>query len=158
VKNTIWILLISLVVNVTAQNKLWELKAYKHQPYTDVTLNYLSDDTLYFKSSDGEHKVDFSLLTELKWDGESHSGKGILLGALVGGLGGLLLAPDVDKSNPISTLGSAGEKGAYTVYGTLGGGLLGLFIGANIYEKERYNFTKMPLEEKRQILIKLINK
>jgi hypothetical protein len=152
------IFIAGMIVNVHAQKKLWELKAFQHQPFSDVVLDSLASDTLYFSSSNIPKELDISLLIDLQWDGESNTGTGILIGVLGGGLIGSQLAPDIENSNsnPISAAADASVKISYTILGALGGGAIGLIVGANTYETEYYNFQKIPIEAKRTILTKLI--
>ena len=67
-----------LIVQLNAQNKIWELRAFKYEPFDEIILDNLSADTLYFITSDTLAKVNISLIIDLKWDGESHSGTGAL--------------------------------------------------------------------------------
>ncbi len=138
-----------------SQNFLWDMLTDDNQPYENIFLSEVSDDTLYFNLDGRTHRVHIDSILYLKRAGRSYVIQGLLLGMAGGGLSGYLISKNnPDKPNFIYTTHRSFFR---TVIGVVLGGVLGAAAGSGLSDDRYYNFSKRSTEQKKALLIKLID-
>ena len=154
-KKTLFIALIFIIITqiVSAEKQIFELMAYDDQPYKNVVLDHFENDTLYVKAFGNIYPVPIDSLKYIKIEKNAHTGKGMLLGMLAGGL--LIKSTTGNNKGDFKSIQEMFDAISVT-FGVLGGGLIGALIGSGMGHDVKYNFTTKTLEEKRKLIIRLM--
>lgn len=139
------------------QKQIWNIYTVDDQPYSGVVLNQIAHDTLYVKTSGNVYGLPINSIAFLKHERKSRAGIGFLSGMV---LGGLYMNYNARKSSeqqskfPID----AGDLSVLlsTSLGMAGGGILGATIGSAMGRDEFFTLSKLSLQEKRELIKKLL--
>jgi len=159
------LVIISLLVLVSggplwSQNSVWNIRTADNQPYTQVALYALSNDTLIVQSMGNLFSIPVSSIQNVS-KVESKFGVtlgGIVLGFIAGGLIGANSVDDVDEDDPYAGF-AAGPVVAAKIGGLILGGLLGSVVGGVLFHTladDSYDLRYDTLERRKEILRKLL--
>ncbi|MCD4692021.1 MAG: hypothetical protein K8R79_03825 [Calditrichales bacterium] len=141
--------------NLFCQKQIWEIMCYSDQPYKNVVLYKLSDDTLYLKALGNIYPISVKSIVYLKRERKSYAGSGLVLGMVGGGIIGNQTSKNAEDKNAFySELGIILGTGL----GIIVGGIFGFAIGEGLGADEYYNFTKRSIDEKKILLLQLIQR
>lgn len=155
------LLLLSISANLFGQIQIWEILSTSNQPYKNVVLDKISNDTLFVNAFGNTYPLDVDSIKYLKRERDTKSYPRI--GVLLGMIGGGIIGNHVSRN-------SANDKGLFSekrnnldiFFGTgLGMILGGIFIGAagsGIDADEYYNFERMNHNQKIKVLEKIVNR
>ncbi len=135
------------------QKQIWDIYTIEDQPYSNVVLDTMQNDTLCVKSAGATHRIELNSIKILRRRKDSKAGIGTLTGMLLGGVAMNLYSRNAVRKQsdfPVNT--SVFRIGFNTGLGMLGGGLLGFAVGAGLGLDEYYNFSKLPYKKKKNIL------
>jgi len=149
-----FILLLFLTASASGKVPLWEIVNVDNQPYKNVILHKLSDDSLYVKAYGKTFSIPVDSLRYMQSEKSSgsYAVPGFFLGMIGGGVLGNLLTGNSGGKNIFSDLG----KFTGTGLGIAVGGVVGMAMGASSNNPEYYNLRKRTHEQKLSLLMKLL--
>ncbi len=155
----IFLFTIFCLFSLHAQPQRWRIFTTSGQPYPEVILYRLADDTLLVKTLGNVYPLPVDSIQSLTRERESFSGFGLILGMLAGGVVGNQVAENAatDKGmlNGLSkAMGSIFNTGT----GIILGGILGYAVGSSTGSDEVVNLSNEDLIEKKKILMELIRR
>lgn len=141
--------------NLFCQKQIWEIMCYSDQPYKNVVLYKLSDDTLYLKALGNIYPISVNSIVYLKRERKSYAGSGLVLGMIGGGIIGNQISQNTENEDgffsDISIMIGTG-------LGIIVGGIFGFAIGEGLGADEYYDFKKRNIDEKKILLLELIQR
>lgn len=153
------ILISTFSTTVFAQSNIWDVYSLHNQPYVNVTLARLDNETLYVHSFGETYPIQIDSIQMIKRTspGSSHALAGFLLGMAGGGLAGNIISRA--SGNHEGLFASWGKE--YSAFfgtgaGMLLGGIFGSAVGAGLKPKETYPFANRTYAEKVELLQKLL--
>ncbi len=150
------VLVLFFTAGIFAQVPVWEIVTVDNQPYKNVVLHELSEDSLYVKAYGKTFSIPVDSLRYMQRESKSgsYAVPGLFLGMIAGGIFGNLLTGKSSTNNPIGGLGKVTGTGL----GIAIGGVLGLAMGANAGSPQYYNMEKRDHRQKVELLRKLVEK
>ncbi len=126
----------------------WDIATYDGSPYANVSVRDLRGDTLVVSAMGREHELSIFRIASMKMETPSHTGSGLLLGALAGGAVSATLLTTSSTNAPVDAGISDLGNGLIIVGGVVAGGLLGGFIGSS--HENTLSFPREMSPEKRR--------
>jgi len=148
-----------LINTLHSQAHTWYIFTLSDQPYSNVVLDTLKNDTLQVKVFGKFYKIPVDSIATFRRERESYTGAGVTLGVLsgliIGGVAGSNAGHD---KSPFEGIGNALGSIAGSILGALVGGIIGGSVGSGLGNDEIYNFRQKKKDEKNTILKGLIRK
>jgi hypothetical protein len=139
--------------NVGAQTPLWDIFTISNQPYSNVVLDTLKQDTLQVKVLGRIYKIPVDSIATLKSERDSQAGIGVVFGVLSGAIIGFNLGgKSASNGTPADGLGEIIGSMFGLFMGSLLGGIVGGGVGSKIGGDKFYNFRKRSYSKKLEIL------
>lgn len=152
-------LLLFIPIFGNSQSTTWDIIMHSGQPYPNVWLKKISNDTLFVNVYENTYKLQIDSIGSMKEvkENSSHAFGGFLFGAISGGMIGFVISKNsADESGFFSELGNTTRSFFGTGLGILVGGLFGSAVGSGIDRGEIYNLKKRSHPEKIKLLSKLL--
>lgn len=130
------------------QVEKWDIVTFTDQPYNEVILHDVSNDTLYVKAYGKVFSVSIDSIYYLKRDKSSLGGAGIIFGMTIGGI----------TAYEISRRSSAPYHGFNVFLGVIGGGIAGFVVGEALGADEYCYLRSKSHQEKVKLLSELIGR
>ena len=142
-----------------SQEQIWDIYTFDNQPYSNVVLDTLNNDTLYLKTMGNKYEISLESIKIMKRKRESKAKIGTLAGMVIGGtLMNLYSRKTTENQSEFPIDLSDFSIGINTGLGVIGGGLIGYLVGAGLGTDEYYNFSNISLEKKKKIIEHIITR